>query len=196
MKRPLLALLLLASAGCASQPLQPAPPPPVPIPSLTITSEILSRTTLQARAFAGDQDVTAETQWSSSDPGAVTVDSSGLVTILTRREATIRAEFRGSSGELLVAAARLPAISLIGVVQDGAFFGTIRPLSGVTVTLLTGPDAGRVEVTNVLGQYAFSSLTGGPATVEFAKAGYGTYRKTVALNDRTGLVVWLYPEGF
>jgi hypothetical protein len=107
----------------------------------------------QCRAIVGPvssnpQDVTGFADWSTSDPSIATVDTVGWVTIRGSGTIAIRAMFRGQ-----LAFETLPVAPREVPIQIRTFWGSITdaqshaPLSGVTVQILDGPNAGRIAVT-------------------------------------------------
>jgi len=105
------------------------------------------------------QDVTGFANWSSSDPSIAIVDSVGWVTIRGSGSIAIRAMFRG-----LMAFATMTVAPREVPIQIRTFWGYVTdaqsraPLSGVTVQILDGPNAGRTAVTGSDGGYRLDDM--------------------------------------
>ena len=118
----------------------------------------------QCRAIVGPvssnpQDVTGFADWSTSDPSIATVDTVGWVTIRGSGTIAIRAMFRGQ-----LAFETLPVAPREAPIQIRTFWGSITdaqshaPLSGVTMQILDGPNAGRIAVTGPDGGYRMDDM--------------------------------------
>jgi hypothetical protein len=126
-----------------------------------------------AYCSVGDgQDVTGLATWSTGDPAIATVSSTGLVTARTNREVAVRASYRGASGFATVWA--VPGQGLHGVsrILAGMVLSLEGPLSGVTMEILTGPNAGRKMTTSSNGRFYMDGLHDGQFTIRLSRAGY------------------------
>lgn len=94
--RTLLTGLLLMCAGCGGSGSSPtAPSGPLAISGETLL--IRPAETSQLKATAGGSDVTGQATWSSSNNGAVTVTSSGVVTANAAGSSDVSASYKGTA---------------------------------------------------------------------------------------------------
>ena len=84
----------------------------------------------------------------------------------------------------------LPATAVLG--QQLSISGTVRDSSGVvpdaTVTLRAGRNAARTANTDSAGHYVFDGLSAGYYELSFAKGGFDTITRNLALQPNTGTV--------
>jgi Bacterial Ig-like domain (group 2)/Putative binding domain, N-terminal len=144
-----LALITAACSGGGSSPIptQPAAPSPTPSPvtALALTGhgcvdglcsgQVGNTVQLVATATLSDgtkQDVTAQAQWSSTNPGLATVSGAGLVGFLAAGDAEIVATYQGQSARGTIRSVAC------GFVPEGvAAFNAVGGTASITVA--TGP---------------------------------------------------------
>lgn len=83
-------------------------------------------------------------------------------------------------------------LTLIGTVTDGFSRGA---LPNITVQIVSGPNAGRLAVTDPSGSYSISGLTGGTFTLSAANSGYDTQTQQVTLTANTRVDIILPRTG-
>jgi len=118
-------------------------------------------------------------------------DTSGQ-TIATQVTATVH--YRADSGNMGTASATAtitgpptapaPAVNgtLFGVVSDAASGSAI---SGASVSVTSGPNAGKSSVTDGNGYYSIPAITAGSFTIQVTASAYVTLTQTVSLNADT-----------
>jgi hypothetical protein len=126
------------------------------------------------------QVVTSSATWQSSNAGVATVSGSGLVTAVAAGETDIRATYQGVTVVLHIAVAPVSRATLLGIVIDS---GTLRPLSGVVVSIIDGSNGGQSAVTDGNGYYSLGQLLEGTFTLQLTKTGYTTVSRSVTLTS-------------
>jgi hypothetical protein len=81
------------------------------------------------------------------------------------------------------------AYEVFGYVADTAF----RPLAGVTVEVVDGPQAGMLLTSGAAGAFTYSATFGGSVTVRATKDGYITATKGIQANPSLGRA-WIFFE--
>jgi hypothetical protein len=81
------------------------------------------------------------------------------------------------------------AYEVFGYVADTAF----RPLAGVAVEVLDGPQAGMLLTSGAAGAFTYSATFGGSVTVRATKEGYITATKGIQANPSLGRA-WIFFE--
>ncbi|HEY7290857.1 MAG TPA: Ig-like domain-containing protein [Vicinamibacterales bacterium] len=203
--------LLPVVAGCSSKdnptaptaPTTPTTPNPgVSLKAVDVSGAPASATTYQmtARAEMSDgstQDVTTISRWESSDTTLATISSTGLLTVLRSGHVDVRATFQNMTGTVgLSLTAPQPTgpatLALSGTATEtppGA-----KPLAGVTLRLVAGPDTGQMTTTDASGHFLFPPLHAGEIGIEGTKDGYLVWRLTnLALDHDRDLQVLMYP---
>ena len=107
---------------------------------------------LVANAVKSDgsiENVTAQTQWSSTNTRVVTVDASGVARAMTVGETTISARYQNRSAGGTLLAVPAGTSRLKGQITDAGL-----GLSGVTVTVMRGIGEGLTTTTDGNGAYA------------------------------------------
>ena len=196
MRRRILAFSCVAAAVIAcNSPGSPTPPPPTPTPQVTapqvsrlaITGPArfapTSSPKFTATATLTDgttQDYTTKVTWSTSDGSG---SASSILTINSDGTATAT-----STGEaIVIAKAGLPiAFLTVMVIPDGTYrlVGKVSeagvPVSGVTVSVISGTGAGLSATTDSDGHYRLYGVSG-PVEVQASKAGYNPSTITIGV---------------
>jgi hypothetical protein len=159
----------LVVASCDKSPTRPSgqptgtpAPPAVTVARIAIIApasiEPGASVQLTANAIKSDgsvENVTSQTQWTSTNAGVLQVSSAGIVTARERGEANLNARYqnRNATAPMIV----LPGgtFRLNGQVTDSGF-----PLEGVTVAVIGGTGEGLTTLTNTTGAYVFYGVAG------------------------------------
>jgi len=159
----------LVVASCDKSPTRPSGQPTgTPAPPLVTVARIAiiapasiepgASVQLTANAIKSDgsvENVTSQTQWTSTNAGVLQVSSAGIVTAREPGEANLNARYqnRNATAPMIV----LPGgtFRLNGQVTDSGF-----PLEGVTVAVIGGTGEGLTTLTNTTGTYAFYGVAG------------------------------------
>jgi hypothetical protein len=159
----------LVVASCDKSPTRPSgqptgtpAPPAVTVARIAIIApasiEPGASVQLTANAIKSDgsvENVTSQTQWTSTNAGVLQVSSAGIVTARERGEANLNARYqnRNATAPMMV----LPGgtFRLNGQVTDSGF-----PLEGVTVAVIGGTGEGLTTLTNTTGAYVFYGVAG------------------------------------
>lgn len=172
--------------------------------TIVVTSAPASRTTYQMTATAQmtdgtSEDVTTVSQWATSDASLATISSTGLLSVLGSGHIYVRASYQNTAGliDMTINASQPPpqssTLALSGFATETA--PTARPVAGVMVRIISGPDTGRSTTTGGYGQLLFPPLHPGLISVEATKDGYLVWRLTnLMLNHDSDLAIVLYPE--
>ena len=190
--------------GAPANPTSPTTPTPVSVRAIVVTSAPTSQTTYQmaARAQMTDGtslDVTTASQWITSDTSIATVSPSGLLTVVRSGHIYVRANYQNGAGmlDMTVNPQQLPPQSgtllLSGIATETA--PAAKPLAGVVVRIIAGPDTGQSTMTYGRGQMMFfPPLHPGVIGVEATQDGYLVWRLTnlIFYHDRD-LQIVLYP---
>jgi hypothetical protein len=181
---------LLVFAGCgggSSPPPAPTPTPPT-VTGVSVTGAAGAPTvgdTAQLTATAAfsdgsSQSVTSQAAWESSNPAVATVSASGLATFLAAGDSDLKATFRGTTGtsRVTVATKAPPRFQLSGRITES---GTTKLVTGATVTIVDGPDAGRSAVTDAGGMYMLTAITTGSFSLRATRSDFETQTVPVSL---------------
>ena len=190
------------SNGGSGNPTSPTltPTPSVSVRSVSVTSAPMSSISYQMTARAdmtdgSSRDVTAQSQWTSSDAAVATVSASGMLSVLHSGRIDVRATYQSMTGSLTMTLTAPPAIGLI--VLSGIASETppaVKHLAGVTVRIIAGPATGQSTTTDAQGMFGFTKLPTGEIGLEAAKDGYITWRLTnLILDFDRQLDVVMYP---
>jgi hypothetical protein len=201
------AALLVACNSTKGNPNAPtaptAPTPPAPTASVrdvVVTSSPASATTYQMTAKADlsdgtSSDVTTASRWDTSDATLATVSASGLLTVLKSGHIYVRATYQNMAGMLdmtINAPAQAGTLALSGVAFEPP--PTPKPVAGLTLRIIQGPDTGQSTMTDAAGHFMFPPLHPGEIGVEAVKDGYLPWRLTNLMMDHDrDLQVVLYP---
>ena len=188
--------------GAPANPTSPTTPTPVGVRAIVVTSAPASQTTYQmtARAQMTDGtslDVTTASQWMTSDASVATVASSGVLTVLRAGHIYVRANYQNTAGvlDMTVNVPQPPqsgTLALSGTATETA--PAAKPLAGVAVRIIAGPDTGLSTMTDGRGQLLFPPLHPGVIGVEATKDSYLVWRLTNLIMDHDrDLQVVLYP---
>jgi len=188
--------------GAPANPTTPTTPTPVGVRAIVVTSAPASQTTYQmtARAQMTDGtslDVTTASQWMTSDASVATVASSGVLTVLRAGHIYVRANYQNTAGvlDMTVNVPQPPqsgTLALSGTATETA--PAAKPLAGVAVRIIAGPDTGLSTMTDGRGQLLFPPLHPGVIGVEATKDSYLVSRLTNLIMDHDrDLQIVLYP---
>jgi hypothetical protein len=189
--------------GAPANPTGPTTPTPVSVRAIVVTSAPASQTTYQmtARAQMTDGtsvDVTTASQWITSDTSIATVSPSGLLTAFRSGHIYVRANYQNTAGmlDMTVNVQQPPpqsgTLALSGTATETA--PAAKPLAGVAVRIIAGPDAGQSTMTDARGHLMFPPLHPGVIGVEATRDGYLLWRLTNLIMDHDGdLQIVLYP---
>jgi hypothetical protein len=191
--------LLLVTQACGGGSSTPAPspaPPALTVTAVTITgipgtATVGQQVALKATANRSDTttlDVTAQASWVSSNRAVADVSTTGALTTLAAGVTDIRATYSGVTGLLQLTVSLRP--HLVGLVSDNAG----RPLAGVQVQVLDGPNGGRSTQTDASGGYLLDNLTAGSFTVQYSKAAYLSATRSMTVSGETRVDVSLMAE--
>jgi len=190
--------------GAPANPTTPTTPTPVGVRTIVVTSAPASQTTYQmtARAQMTDGtslDVTTASQWITSDTSIATVSPSGLLTVVRSGHIYVRANYQNTAGilDMTVNAQQRPpqssTLALSGTATETA--PAAKPLAGVAVRIIAGPDTGQSTMTGAWGYLMFfPPVHPGVISVEATKDGYLVWRLTNLIMDHDrDLQIVLYP---
>ena len=180
-------MLAAAASGCGRDTTAPSPTPAAvsvsgSVPAVGGTAQLVATATLSGGVA---QNVTGQATWQSSNTAVATVTSAGIVTVLADGEADISATFQSVTGKLHLVISTVPSsFGLSGNVTDAA---TGAALSGFTVQVIDGPNAGKTATTDSAGRYAIPEVAKGTTTVAASGASYDTQSRTVTIAGDTQL---------
>jgi hypothetical protein len=168
----------------------PSPPSPATVRAVVVGGAAISSSTYQMTARAdltdgSSRDVTTDSQWATSSPEIATISASGLLSIKNSGRLDIRATYQGVTGSMSItvnAPAPGALFILSGRVVDGS--ADKKPLGGVTVRVVSGPDAGATTTSADNGQFGFVALHAGSVSVDAEKDGYVVTHVTGIVLDR------------
>jgi carboxypeptidase family protein len=168
--------LVAACAGGGSVPGSPTPTPAPSVTAITVTGQAPSGFTVQLTAIARlsdgtTRDVTAVSEWSSSNESVIRVSPTGLATIVGLGSADVRAAYQQVVGSMAVQFGS--GFALSGRVQEEA--PDSPPVAGVRVEIVGGPYAGTAVTSDTSGAFRFVNLTG-VVDVQATRAGYLSWR--------------------
>jgi hypothetical protein len=194
------ALAAIAALGIAcdsnkgGSPTAPTTPttPAAGVRSIAVTSNSASASTFQMNAKAEladgtSQDVTKNALWAVSDNTLAAISSGGMLTVLHSGHVDVSATYQNVSGTIgMTISAPEPTgpttFALSGIAQETP--PTQRPLDGVKITLIQGPDMGKSIISDSFGMFRLSPLKPGVIGVEAVKDGYYLWRVTNLTLDR------------
>jgi Big-like domain-containing protein len=202
MKRPSLSaativavLGLVACSGKTDSPVtSPTPAPSATVATLTVTGPTTGGFTFQLTATAhlsdgSARDVTAVSTWATSDASIATVSATGLVTVVGTGQVELRATYQNVVGTLPMQVR--VGFSLSGNVQEVG--PDMRAMSGVRLTIVSGPGAGASVTSDATGLYRFTGVTGVVA-IQATMAGYITWRiANLTVDHDMSMQVAMYP---
>jgi hypothetical protein len=196
-------LAALVACGQSTTPSPTAPMPPnVSVNGIVVSSVVKSPTTVQLTATANlsdgsTRDVTATASWQSSDVGIAVISSAGVMTVVGSGAVDVRATFQSVTGSLRLVVAKpvdTPThFSLEGVVREVQ--PSLKSLSGVSVHITSGVEAGTFVVSDLNGVFKFPSLsTGQQISLEVAHNGYLVWKlSNLSMDTDRVIEVDLYP---
>jgi hypothetical protein len=201
---------MAAIAACSNDknPASPTPTPtPTPTPNVTVqsvnvTAAMRTSSSFQMTAKANlsdgtSRDVTAESQWTTSNADLATVSSAGVLTVLHSGQVDVRATYQNVTGSMSMTLTAEPPpgsptlIILAGIVSEtppGA-----KSIDGVTVRVTDGPGAGRSTVTDGQGRFGFTEFPAGQVGLEAVKAGYTTWRMMMSVDHDRDIQIVMFP---
>jgi hypothetical protein len=189
-------------SGSPTAPTTPTPAPGVGVRAIVVGSAAASASTIQMTAKADlmdgtTQDVTRSAQWTVSDTSLAAISPGGMLTVLHSGHVDVSATYQSVSGTLgMTLSAPQPTqpttFALSGVAQETP--PTTRPLEGVKITIIQGPDTGKSTTSDSFGMFRLSQLQPGVIGAEAVKDGYFVWRLTNLTIERDQDVsVLLYP---
>jgi hypothetical protein len=141
------------------------------------------------------QSVTSQATWETNNAAVATVSTAGVATFLAAGDAELKATYRGMSGTARVAVTpkAAPRFQITGTINEK---GTTHTVTGVTVAVVDGPDAGRSTVTDGGGAYTLANVTTGTFNLRATRNGYETQTIAVALTKdmRQDFALALIPD--
>jgi hypothetical protein len=170
--------VVLVLASCDKSPTSPRPPEQGPSSTVTTVrmelvapAEIASGESVQltANAIKSDgsvENVSSQSQWTSTDSRVVQLSSTGLATGKDRGEQVVTARFSGLSANARIFVLPKGTFRLAGTVQESGF-----GLANVALTVTSGVGEGLTTLSGVDGAYALYGVSG-PVTVQLKKEGY------------------------
>jgi len=196
-------LATLVACGQSTTPSPTAPMPPnVSVSGIVVSSVVKSPTTVQLTATANlsdgtTRDVTATASWQSSDVGIAVISSAGVMTVVGSGAVDVRATFQSVTGSLRLVVAKPVEppthFSLEGVVREVQ--PSLKSLSGVSVHITSGVEAGTFVNSDLNGVFKFPSLAPGQVSLEVAYNGYLVWKLSNLSMDADRVIeVDLYPQ--
>jgi len=197
--------LMACSGKSVDNPVAPSPSlPATPGPSVTalvITNQTVNDTTMQmiANARFADgttRDVTTSSSWVSSNTSVATINSSGMLTIVSSGDLDVRADYQGTAASLHLVLTRPPDprthFALSGVAHE-VTPGT-QVLGNARITVTEGPDTGTTVTSDASGQFRFASLAATRVSLEATRDGFQLWRMTNLMLDADRQIeVIMYP---
>lgn len=191
------ALLVTMACGSASSPTSPTPPAAtISSVSLTIGAPSGAGFQITARAAKSDAttiDVTTAAVWESLSPAIATISASGFVTVITAGELDFRATYQGFEGRVH-AAVQQSRYTISGRVSP--VYPNRTLMSGVTVQVVSGPNAGMFVMTDSTGGFLLGGLAPGFVDLKATVDGFSAWslsRLQLATNTRIDPVMFPTP---
>jgi Bacterial Ig-like domain (group 2) len=165
MTRRMIAVMCLLGLAATCNKEKPPTSPTVPTPAPTLVSVAIGGPNsiqpgdsrqFSATATLSDrstQDVTAAATWRSNSP--VFTVTGGLVTALSPGEGSISVTYQNRGSSLVIVSLPAGTGILTGSVKESTF-----PIGGARVEVVSGPFAGRSEMTNSSGSYRMYGVVG------------------------------------
>jgi hypothetical protein len=160
----------LVIASCDKSPTRPSVQPtgtPDAPPAVTVVRiEIIAPASIEpdasaqltANAIKSDgsvENVTSQTQWTSTNARVLQVSSAGIVTAGERGEANLNARYQSRNATARMMVLPSGTFRLNGQVTDSGF-----PLEGVTVAVIGGTGEGLTALTGTTGAYVLYGVAG------------------------------------
>jgi hypothetical protein len=185
------------AASCGRSPTSPArpvdtPPNPAAVSAVRINIEAPSSiepdVAVQLRATAtrsdgSSEDVTAQAEWSTSDPRVLQVAAGGVATARARGEAVVVVRHSARSASTRVVVLRNGTFRLDGLVSDDGL-----PLAGARIEVISGTGEGLVALSNASGAYALYGVAGG-VRLHIKKEGYRNQTRELNVTGHSSLSV-------
>jgi hypothetical protein len=140
----------------------PATPPAVTVVRIQVIApasvEPGASAQLTANAIKSDgsvENVTSQSQWTSTNAQVLQVSSAGIVTAGERGEANLNARYQNRSATAPMMVLPGGTFRLNGLVTDGGF-----PLEGVAISVIGGTGQGLTTLTGSTGAYALYGVAG------------------------------------
>jgi hypothetical protein len=186
------ALLGLILVSCDDSPTRPSPPSPQPSPATPtlVTTELVApsriapgesqQLTLNAQWSDGTTtNVTAQTQWQTSNSRALTVTASGVLTGVANGEGSVSGRYSGMTRSRSLLVLPTGTFRLRGQVKEADL-----ALDGVVISIESA-GVKQASITNFGGGYVFYGVAGRTA-IEARKDGYRPALEQVdVVEDRT-----------
>jgi len=192
------ALLVTMACGSASSPTSPTPTTSATITSIGLTIGASSGAGFQitARAAMSDgtsTDVTTAAAWESLNPALATISAGGFVTVIAAGELDFRATYQAFEGRVH-AAVQQTRYTISGRISP--VYPNRVLMSGVTVQILSGPNAGMFVKTDSTGGYLLTGLTPGFLDIKATVDGFSAWslsRLQLSTNTRVDPVMFPTP---
>lgn len=177
--------LALGCGGGGSSPTSPSatPPSPVTVSALAVTGCAASDG-FQCRANATysnqtTQDVTSQTQWSTSDNAVATISSAGVVRHVGPGTFQVRATFQTVSASRDQTSSVEPPrfYAIEGVVRDSSG----RPIQNASVVATDSAGTRQSRTTDGGGYFHVAPLRAGTVTISISAIGFDAATRTVTL---------------
>ena len=199
-------LVLAVVAGCGKD---KSPSPTSPTESTSVTGLSISGCT-QALGFqctatatlsnGSTQNVSSQSQWSSSNTSVATISAAGVLNPLTSGPTTISASYGGKTGSATVNITingQPPQQSqqylLDGVVRETSPSASTAVV-GARLTVMDGPDAGAATTSDGNGYFVFPALQPGNFTLRTTDGDHQTTDRAISLTKPTTITINMAPN--
>lgn len=183
-------------ASCDKSPTRPSVQPPgtpnAPPAVTVVRIEIIAPASIEpnasaqltANAIKSDgsvENVTSQTQWTSTNTRVLQVSSAGIVSAGERGEANLNARYQNRNATARMMVLPSGTFRLNGQVTDSGF-----PLEGVTVAVIGGTGEGLTSLTGTTGDYVLYGV-GGQVRLHAKKEGYVNRIEEVQVTENRAL---------
>jgi hypothetical protein len=178
--------LIGALQGCPRELSQHA----FPIASVRLMCQPVARS-VQCRllALSSDvsqmpRDVTSEASWRLSGIAGARVSAVGIIEAPCAGDVEIHADYQFHDAHGMVRLVRSGPGQLLAILRGRAFVDagrSLRPLAGVRLEVLSGPDAGKLATTEGDGGFELAGLVPGTLELRATRPGYESAEVTVSI---------------
>jgi hypothetical protein len=144
---------------------------------------------LSRDASQAPRDVTAEALWQLSGISGARVSAVGIIEAAHEGDVEIHADYQSRTAHRMVRLVRSGPGQVLAILRGRAFAeadGSLRPVAGVHIDVISGPDAGKSATTDRVGGYELAGLVPGPTELRAAKAGYESTELAVSIEPGDG----------